>query len=879
MEAKGIFTLTKDKLRCSAMPLGGIGTGTIALGGDGLLKQWQITNTVNHRAFVPNSFFAVRTRSTSNSNKNSITRALICTKPLEDNNFVPAKSVSDHRITNNMREFFNKLPHVENIIFDGEYPISFLKFEDSELPIEIKLKAFNPFIPLDPKNSGLPLIIFQFHVKNISAESIELILLGNLFNFLGWDGLKTIRGESDPHFGGNYNIHKKIGTWNAIYMKSNLLLKTDKRYGNLILATDQNNVMVSPQWSNLDNFWSIFTEQGDLLKSDSKEGSELGRTWTGSLAVKKKLKPKNEEVINFFIAWNFPNRLVDWHLNYALIDDSKTEFWIGNRYNEWFNNSLDVLKYIKNNLDLLTHYTSRFHDAFYSSTIPAEVLTSISATFSTIRTPTCMWIKDGSFHGFEGCEGASTGKSSGGCCPLNCTHVWNYEFSLAHLFPTLERKMRETEFKIQHKIGFLPHRTVIPLYLPQFGEIPDSGDIPPAIDGMFGMILKIYRDYLITRDLDFLRRSWGSIKSLMEFIFKEYYNESNGIITRSQPNTYDCSINGLNTFVGSLNLTALLACEKIALELNLPDWADKCKKLYKFSQETLDKECWNGEYYIQKYDENKIKQFQYGIGCFSDQLLGQWWAFHLGLGYIFSQDRVKEAIKAIVKYNFRENFENFKQTSRIFASPLESGLLTCSWPNGGKPKVPTLYTDEVWTGIEYEIAALCIYTGEIAAGLKIISAVRKRYDGSHRNPWNEVECGDHYVRPMSSWTLLHALTGIAYSVESNQLSLAPKMNEQDFQSFFITNSAWGFVRQKVEENRIIFYISISFGELMLRSVRLACNYPNEVNKIQSCKIINSEEIIINDTIIKAKDTMNEIFLLEPIILKENQKLEIKLEGS
>ena len=877
MKAKGLFTLTDEKLRCSAMPLGGIGTGTIAIGGDGLLKQWQITNTVNHRAFVPNSFFAVRTTSTSKSSEKTVSRALICTKPHEGANFVPAKSVSDHRITNNMREFFDKLPHVENIIFDGEYPLSFLKFEDSELPIEITLSAFNPFIPLDPKNSGLPLIIFQFHVKNISNEPIEVNLLGNLFNFLGWDGLNTIRGFSHPNFGGNYNDHKKINDWNAIYMKSNTLLKTDKRYGNLTLATDQQDVMVSPQWSNLDKFWSLFTEKGTLLRDDSEEGSEIGKTWTGSLAVKKQLNPNEDDVINFFIAWNFPNRLVDWHLNYELINDTKSEYWIGNQYNEWFGNSLDVIKYAKSNLQFLSESTSKFHDAFYSSTLPSEILTSISATFSTIRTPTCLWIRDGSFYGFEGCEGASTGKSSGGCCPLNCTHVWNYEFSLAHLFPTLERTMRETEFKMQHKLGYLPHRTVIPLYLPQFGEKPDTGDIPPAIDGMFGMILKIYRDYLITGDLEFLKKSWGYIKNLMEFIFKEYYDDSKGTITRAQPNTYDCSIYGVNTFIGLLNLIALLACEKIALELGHLDWAEKCKKLFTFSKETIDKECWNGEFYVQKYDETKVKEYQYGIGCFSDQLLGQWWAFHLGFGYTFSSDRIKKAIKAIVKYNFKENLEGFKQSPRVFASPYESGLLTCSWPNGGRPDVPTLYTDEVWTGLEYEIAALCIYVGDINAGLKIIKAVRERYDGSHRNPWNEVECGDHYVRPMSSWTLLHALTGISYSPKLNKFSIAPKVNSNDFQSFFITNSSWGTVNQLVIEDKVVLSLSISFGELLLKSINLAQLEKILIREIVSCVVVNSaNEVIDIESKLNVNNTLLEVSFLRPITIKENLKLKIEL---
>lgn len=877
MKAKGIFTLTDEKLRCSAMPLGGIGTGTIALGGDGLLKQWQITNTVNHRAFVPNSFFAVRTSGVGESSQSPITRALICTKVHENGNFVPAKSVSDHRITSNMKEFFDKLPQVENIIFDGEYPVSFLKFEDSELPLEVKLTAFNPFIPLDPKNSGLPIIIFQFSFKNITNEPIEAILLGNLFNFLGWDGIKTIRGETNPLLGGNQNVHREIEQWNAIFMKSTMLLKTDKRYGNITLATDQKDVLVSNQWESLDKFWSLFTEKGALFEADSKEGSEFGRTWTGSLAVKKKLKPHEEDVITFFIAWNFPNRHVDWHINYALIKDTKSEYWIGNHYNQWFKNSLDVIRYVKNNLEMLTEYTSRFHDAFYSSSLPPEVLTSISATLSTIRTPTCFWIWDGSFHGFEGCEGASTGGISGGCCPLNCTHVWNYEFSLAHLFPTLERSMRETEFKIQHNLGYLPHRTVLPLYLPQFGEIPDQGDIPPAIDGMFGMILKIYRDYLITQDLDFLKKSWSYITKLMEFVFREYYDNSKGIITRSQPNTYDCSLYGINTFIGSLNLIALLACEKIALELNHLDWAKRCNKLYNISKEVNDNECWNGEFYIQKYDENEVKEFQYGIGCFSDQLIGQWWALYLGFGFIFPPDRVKKAINAIIKHNFKESLKGFKQSPRIFAMPSESGLLVCTWPNGGRPEVPTFYTDEVWTGLEYEVAALCVYVGNINAGIKIVKAVRDRYDGTHRNPWNEVECGDHYVRPMSSWTLLHALTGISYSVKLNQFSMAPKIYPENFQSFYITNSGWGIVKQQILGGEITFTLSILYGELLLKKILLGFTDDADINKIQSCKVINSGEEILIDTVLNKKDSIFEISFQKPITLKESQLIQVKLD--
>ena len=249
----------------------------------------------------------------------------------------------------------------------------------------------------------------------------------------------------------------------------------------------------------------------------------------------------------------------------------------------------------------------------------------------------------------------------------------------------------------------------------------------------------------------------------------------------------------------------------------------------------------------------------------------------MNLGYIFPSDRVKKAIKAIIKYNFKESLKGFKQTPRIFASPSESGLLNCTWPNGGKPKVPTEYTDEVFTGIEYEIAALSIYIGDIDAGLKIIKAIRERYDGTHRNPWNEVECGDHYVRPMSSWTLLHALTGISYSSKLNQLSLSPKINQRNFQSFFITNSAWGSVYQKITQNMITYSLTISYGTLELSSVTIDLRDESKDVKISKSTVI-SEGKYQNVSVTQIlKGSIIEISFDETLNLNEGHQLHLEFE--
>ena len=877
MRAKEIYPLTGKRLRCVAMPLGGIGTGSIAIGGDGLLKQWQITNTVRHNAFVPNSFFGVWTKPVGDPNELSVCRALISPKVHDDPNFKPARAVSDHRVGVAAREMFEILPGVEKIVFNGEYPIAFLEFEDRSLPLNISLINYTPFIPLDPKNSGLPVIIFEFHITNKSNKPREVILVGNFLNFLGWDGIKVFKGTESLLFAGNINKAKRIGKWQAILMKTKTLQKTDRRYGDLIFAIDQSDAMMTTQWNNLKDFWAHFSRDGSFPESKSEEMSPVGETWAGSLGSRKILNPGEDMNVRFFIAWNFPNRVVDWIIDKEAIPDQNTEFWIGNRYNEWFKNSAEVIKYIQENWNYLVKKTESFHEILFTSTLPPEVIISISATMSTIRTPSCFWIRDGSFHGFEGCHGASTGSYSGGCCPLNCTHVWTYEFSLAHLFPSLERTMRETEFKMQHESGYLPHRVVLPLYLPQLLKEGNWDMIGPAIDGMLSTILKIYRDFLITRDYEFLKKSWPFILRLINYIFDNYDKAMKGVIYSDQPNTYDCILYGINTIIGSLYLTALLACERISKELDILDWAEKFRKIYSSGQKILDFECWNGEYYIQKYDKALIKQHQYGIGCHSDQLIGQWWAFQLGCGYIFPPEHFNKAVESIFKYNFKETLEGITQTPRIFASPEDKGLMNCTWPYGDKPENPTLYSDEVWTGIEYEIAALCIYAGKINKALKIIQAVRERYDGSHRNPWNEVECGDHYVRAMSSWTLLHALTGVDYNLGSKRFKMAPKINAENFVTFFITGRAWGQVRQQISNSKVFCLLSVSHGSLEINSVIL--------EELGGCKPVKYSVILKEspgeenkplEASVSIKNSDVEIILKESIILKEGYQLRIEL---
>lgn len=210
---------------------------------------------------------------------------------------------------------------------------------------------------------------------------------------------------------------------------------------------------------------------------------------------------------------------------------------------------------------------------------------------------------------------------------------------------------------------------------------------------------------------------------------------------------------------------------------------------------TVDKLLWNGEYYVQSIEDVDQYRYQYGNGCLSDQVLGQLLAHVAGLGYILPQAHVKQAIQSVFIHNYVPNFEHHHNVQRTYVLNDEAGLVLCSWPHGGRPKLPFVYSDEVWTGIEYQVAAHLIFEGFLQEGLTLVKTVRERHDGVKRNPWNEVECGHHYARSLSSWALLVALSGFRYDIIHKTMQFAPVLHQEHFSTFWSVGCAWGIYRQ------------------------------------------------------------------------------------
>jgi uncharacterized protein (DUF608 family) len=379
---------------------------------------------------------------------------------------------------------------------------------------------------------------------------------------------------------------------------------------------------------------------------------------------------------------------------------------------------------------------------------------------------------------------------------------------MAFLFPSLERDFRLTEFNVEtDPDGRMAFRT-----MRLFGG---EHDHYPAADGQMGCIIRLYRDWKLSGDTEFLKQVWDNAKKALEFAFTYWDSDGDFVLDSQQHNTYDIEFYGPNSLVNSMFFGALKAGAEMAEALGDTESAEKYRKALELGSARMDEMLWNGEYYIQALDNVNQYKYQYGKGCLSDQILGQMLSHVAGLGYVLPEDHVKKAVHSIFKYNFFEDFHNHCNTQRTYALNDEKGLVLCSWPYGGRPKFPFVYSDEVWPGIEYQVAAHLIYEGFVDEGLTIVKAVRDRHDGIRRNPWNEVECGNHYARSMASWALIPALSGFKFDLVKGEISFDPVINKDDFSCFFSCGKAWGIYSQKRDKatGKLETDVKVLYGSL------------------------------------------------------------------
>lgn len=814
-----------------ALPLGGIGTGTVSLGGRGELRDWEIMNkpgkkfsTITDGNQAP--FFAVYVRPQGQA---AMTKALL--GPLDPSEYqhYEGRPVNHHG-----------LPRFSQASFDATYPFGQVNLNDKKLPIQVKIKGFNPFIPGDIAASSIPVAVLKYEISNPTDQPVDVAVCGTLRNFIGIDGSKQSKNwKGDLVYNGakaNQNEYRQEAAVRGLYMYSQGVDAQDPAWGTMALVTPANEGVsyrrssTPNDWENsILDFWDDFSADGQLSDKDKLVDDNP----MASLAVKQTIPARSSHTFTFYLTWHFPNRL-DWNNAWSFGYKGKV---IGNHYTTVYKDAWDVLAQEAPRLEALEQKTLTFVDAFLKSDLPSVVKEAALFNLSTLRSQTVFRLPSGHLMGWEGTM------NEAGSCYGNCTHVWNYENATAFLFGDLARSMREVEMVYGTKeTGKMMNRVSLPL------EANLNIDHVAAADGQMGSIMRFYREWQLSGDQEWLKKHWSKVKKAMSYAWIPGGWDANqdGVQEGRQHNTMDVDYFGPNPQMQFWYFGALKATAAMARAMNEPQFAAQCEQIWAKGSKWVDENLFNGEYYEHKITDPKtfqflntadpgveIPTFQLGSGCLVDQLAGQYMAHVCGLGYLAKKEHIQTALRSIMKYNYIEGFNEIFNNMRSYVMDQEAGLIMASWPKG-RLKVPFPYFAESMSGFEYCAAVGMIYEGMQNEGLKCIQSIRDRFDGQKRNPFDEPECGHHYARAMASWSTVVALTGFQYSGIEQSL----QVKDQTGQYFWSTGYSWGTYQVQKQGNKTQFQVEVLQGKLELKRLSLGILTPQA---FKTPKLINTGE--------------------------------------
>lgn len=783
-----------------ALPLGGIGTGTVSLGGRGELRDWEIMNvpakgysTVTTGNNAP--FFALRTASADGAVHTTLIEG-----PLNDAEYLhyEGRPVNHHG-----------LPRFSHASFDAAYPFGQVQLSDSSLPVEVTVMGFNPLVPADADASGLPIAVLTYRVKNVSSAPLTVSVAGSMRNFIGRDGSSFVtdwKGDNIPTGArANRNEYRDENSLRGLYFYSRGVDSTSQAWGTMALVTgapanevSYSTASVADDWSNaLLHFWDDFSGDGRLTNVGQPSDDDP----MGSLSVTKTIAAGGEENFTFYLTWSFPNRKA-W---------SPTV--VGNYYCIRYPDAWLAARDIVPRIPALEEQTLAFVNAFVSSSLPNVVKEAALFNLSALRSQTVFRLPDGQLMGWEGVMDRK------GSCEGSCTHVWNYETATASLFGDLALTMRDVELNYATRPnGLMNFRAALPLSEAARGS-------SAAADGQMGCVMKAYREWQLSGSQDFLRKNWPQIKSILSYAWVSGGWDANrdGLMEGAQHNTMDVAYYGPNPQMGFWYLGALRAAAEMAQAMHDTSFERECRRLFASGSRALDEQLFNGDYYEQKITDpathqyinmeadSLIPPYQLGRGCLVDQLVGQYMAHLCALGYLGDSSHIRRASASVMRYNFVPDFSRHFNNMRSYVMGHEAGLLMASWPKG-RLTVPFPYFAESMTGFEYTAAVEMWYDGLEQEALRCVQAVRDRFDGARRNPFDEPECGHHYARSMASWSLVPALSGFHYSGVHHTMQFTSRPGRY----FWSNGYNWGLC--EVTSSQVV--LTLLHGTLQLQSLWL-----------------------------------------------------------
>lgn len=826
-----------------SFPLGGIGSGSVGLAGNGQLIDWEIFNRPNRGSQNGYTHFAVKASRGEQVVDARILEGDVYKGLMGDESSQSAHSRGYGHGVN--RTTLQGITHFREVEFDGRFPIAELTYREEAFPGNIRLTAWNPLIPSDDRNSSIPAAFFEWEIENTSKEELTYTVAFSCGN---------------PEEEGAVNVmESEENGLTAIRMQG--------QKGALRIATDCRDVSYQEYWyrggwfDSLTTYWREFSTQPRLA---NRRYSEAGVQDMCTLEDHVCLAPGQKGQIRFILSWYYPESVKYW--------DEEKPSW-RNYYAGVFDNDAQVSAYGFQNYERLYTLTKRFRDALYATTMPEKALEAAAANLAVLKSSTCMRLTDGTFYAFEGVNAKS------GSCEGSCTHVWNYAYALPFLFPKLERSMRDADYLYNAEpSGEMQFRLMLPLGAPRWG-------FRACVDGQYGGIIKLYRDWKLSGDDAFLRRNWPAARKALEYAWSpdnrdRWDPEQSGVIRGRQHHTLDMELFGVNPWLTGFYIAGLTAGARIAEHLGELTNAERYREIAERGKQYVDTHLWNGRYYVQEIDlkdpsvlapyedpsvydsywnaEKQEIKYQIQNGCNIDQLTAQWHADLCGLGDIFDRDKARTAMKNLYAINFKSMREVFNPC-RIFALNDEEGLLICNWDNSVyKPQIPIPYSEEVMTGFEYAAAAEMIRLGLEEEGLRCVEAVRDRYDGKKRNPYAEIECGASYARSMASYSLLLIYSGFTYDMPEKAIGFAPLAQQKEYKTFWSLEGAWGLFEMTEEQCLLV----ILYGALELRKFHV----PGIVETVRK-----------NGVSVRFKTEPEGVRFVESVHLTEGDRLEFEMK--
>ncbi|MCU0522985.1 MAG: non-lysosomal glucosylceramidase [Anaerolineae bacterium] len=795
---------TGDLLAHLAFPMGGMGAGMICLEGAGALSHVSLRGEPNVHS-EPLMFAAL-------SIKGQPGMARVLEGPVPEwKVFTPPEA------GNGLGGTDYGLPRFSAAAFEARFPFGTVTLTDDSIPLAVGITGWSPFIPGDADSSSMPVAALEYTLHNPTSDAVDAVFSFHARNFLATGNGATSAVRSTR----NGFVLWQSGGEDKPWEQAALSATVDDP------GTKVNCALFRGGW--FDPLMILWKSIRDATMLEAGPIAEGAPSPGGSLYVPVILQPGETKSIRLRLAWHAPVT----NLRFGKDDEATCGCGCacGGTHTPWYAGVFDsieaVTAYWRSQYDTLKARTRAFTETFYDTTLPPEVVEAVAANLTILKSPTVQRQTDGKLWCWEGCC------DTHGCCHGSCTHVWNYAQAIPHLFPDLERTLRETEFFVdQDARGHQTFRASLPIR-------PPDHDFHAAADGQLGGIMKVYREWRLSGDTLWLQRFWPKVKQSLDYCIETWDPEHQGALFEPHHNTYDIEFWGPDGMCTSFYLGALQAAVQIAEVLG--DDVPLYRELLGRGVAFMESELWDGEYFIQRIQWEGLRagdptqavswtvnyspeavallrqegpKYQYGLGCLSDGVLGAWIAEMCGVAPFLDADKVRSHLKSVYTYNLKRDLRTHANPQRpTFALGNDGGLLLCSWPKGGALSLPFVYSDEVWTGIEYQVASHLLLMGETEAGLEIVRVLRDRYNSRVRNPFDEYECGHWYARAMASYGLLQGITGARYDAVTGALTLAPRI-AGDFRAFLATATGFGIVGVKDGEP----FVEVQAGEIPYQEI-------------------------------------------------------------